>query len=70
MKFKIEHRLGLPVPPEAIWGVISDINSWGEWNPLYTRAEGTLRIGAQLSNHAQRQAVQRLQHQRQRLFRA
>jgi hypothetical protein len=48
MKFKIEHRLGLPVPPEAIWEVISDINSWGAWNPLYTRAEGTLRIGAQL----------------------
>ena len=48
MKFKIEHRLGLQAPPDAIWAVIADINSWGEWNPLYTRAEGTLRIGAQL----------------------
>ena len=48
MKFKIEHRLGLQAPPDAIWAVISDINGWGEWNPLYTRAEGELRIGAQL----------------------
>lgn len=48
MKFKIEHRLGLQAPPDAIWAVISDINGWGEWNPLYTRAEGVLRIGAQL----------------------
>jgi hypothetical protein len=49
MRFKIEHRLGLPVPPEAIWAVIADIEGWGAWNPLYTRAEGQLRIGAQLS---------------------
>jgi hypothetical protein len=49
MRFKIEHRLGLPVPPEPIWSVIADIGDWGAWNPLYTRAEGQLRIGAQLS---------------------
>jgi hypothetical protein len=46
---KIEHRLGLPVPPEAIWSVIADLERWSEWNPLYPRAEGVLRIGAPLS---------------------
>lgn len=49
MAVKIEHRLGLPVPAEAIWAVISDFKHWSEWNPLYPRAEGVLRIGAQLS---------------------
>lgn len=49
MAVKIEHRLGLPAPPEAIWAVIADLNSWSTWNPLYTRAEGQLKIGAQLS---------------------
>ena len=49
MSVKIEHRLGLPVPAEAIWAVISDFNHWSEWNPLYPRAEGVLRIGAPLS---------------------
>ena len=49
MGVKIEHRLGLPVPADAIWAVISDFERWSEWNPLYPRAEGTLRIGAALS---------------------
>ena len=48
MRVKIEHRLGIPVPAEAIWAVIADIAGWPAWNPLYTRAEGVLRIGAPL----------------------
>jgi hypothetical protein len=48
MRVKIEHRLGIPAPAEAIWAVIADIAGWPAWNPLYTRAEGQLRIGAPL----------------------
>ncbi len=49
MSVKIEHRLGLPAPAEAIWAVIADFDRWNEWNPLYPRAEGVLRIGSPLS---------------------
>ena len=48
MRVKIEHRLGIPAPAEAIWAVIADIAGWPAWNPLYTRTEGVLRIGAPL----------------------
>ena len=48
MRFKIEHRLGIRAPAEAIWGVIADIPGWEAWNPLYPRAQGALRIGSQL----------------------
>ncbi len=48
MDVKIEHRIGVRAPAEAIWAVISDIAGWKDWNPLYPRAEGALRIGAQL----------------------
>ena len=48
MKVKIEHRIGIPRPAPAIWEVLSDISAWPAWNPLYTRANGVLRIGAQL----------------------
>ncbi|MEO8926616.1 MAG: SRPBCC domain-containing protein [Caulobacteraceae bacterium] len=48
MRVKLEHRLGIPAPAEAIWEVIADISGWPAWNPLYPRAEGVLRIGAPL----------------------
>jgi hypothetical protein len=48
MKVKIEHRIGIQAPAEAIWEVLSDIERWADWNPLYPKAEGKLRIGAPL----------------------
>jgi hypothetical protein len=48
MDVKLEHRIGVRTPPEVIWSVISDIEGWRAWNPLYPRAAGALRIGAQL----------------------
>jgi hypothetical protein len=29
----------------VIWESLFDVNSWESWNPLYPRAEGTIRIG-------------------------
>jgi hypothetical protein len=45
---KIEHRIGVRAPAHVIWDAISDLSAWQEWNPLYPRAHGVLRIGAQL----------------------
>ena len=47
--FRIEHRLGIQAPAEVVWQVISDLPGWADWNPLYTRAEGQLRIGERLT---------------------
>jgi hypothetical protein len=49
MAVKIEHRVGIQAPPEAVWAVIADIEGWAAWNPLYPKAEGRLRIGAPLT---------------------
>ena len=48
MKVTIEHRIGIQAPPEAIWAVLADLARWKEWNPTYPRADGVVRIGAQL----------------------
>jgi hypothetical protein len=45
---KLEHRIGVRAPAEVIWETIRDIEAWPTWNPLYPRAQGALRIGAQL----------------------
>lgn len=45
---KIEHRLGVAAPADVIWEVLSDIPSWPQWNPLYPKADGVIRIGSVL----------------------
>jgi hypothetical protein len=46
---RIEHRIGIQAPAEVIWEAIADLASWADWNPLYTRAAGEIRIGSVLS---------------------
>jgi hypothetical protein len=45
---RIEHRVGIQAPPEVIWEVISDLAAWSDWNPIYPRATGEIRIGSTL----------------------
>jgi hypothetical protein len=46
---RIEHRIGIQAPAEVIWEVIADLKSWADWNPLYPRAAGEIRLGGTLS---------------------
>src|SRR5258708_40122698 len=45
---RIEHRIGIQAPAEVIWEVISDLKSWEQWNKLYPKASGQIRIGGTL----------------------
>jgi hypothetical protein len=45
---RIEHRIGIQAPAEVIWEVISDLESWEQWNKLYPKASGQIRIGGTL----------------------
>jgi hypothetical protein len=45
---KVEHRVGVQVPPEILWELLSDVDGWSAWNPLYPKSHGEIRIGAQL----------------------
>ncbi len=45
---RVEHRVGVQAPAEVIWEVISDLGSWHEWNALYPKAAGQIRIGGTL----------------------
>jgi hypothetical protein len=48
MMEKIEHRLGVRTPAKTIWAIIADTDQWSEWNPLYPKAQGAIRIGSRL----------------------
>ena len=44
MRFKVEHRVGVPASSKAIWDVLSDLPRWKEWNTVYPEIHGLLRI--------------------------
>jgi hypothetical protein len=48
LPLKIEHRIGVRTPAPVIWAMISDINGWPAWNPLYPKAKGEIQFGAEL----------------------
>ena len=45
---RVEHRIGVQAPAEVLWALLSDVEGWGAWNPLYPKASGQIRIGSQL----------------------
>ena len=49
LPLKIEHKFGVAVSPEIAWQVISDLETWKDWNPLYREASGRLAIGEALT---------------------
>jgi hypothetical protein len=48
MPIRIEHRIGVAASADTIWALISDLNGWSAWNPLYPEATGQLAIGGTL----------------------
>ena len=48
MAVKLEHRIGVQAPAEVIWESLFDVPGWPAWNPIYPKAAGIIRIGAQL----------------------
>jgi hypothetical protein len=46
---KVESRIGIQAPAELVWDILQDIDAWSDWNPLYPKTAGTLKIGAPLT---------------------
>jgi hypothetical protein len=49
MAFRIEHRIGVAASADTIWDILSDLEGWSRWNPLYPQAGGRLAIGGVLN---------------------
>jgi hypothetical protein len=44
----LEARVGIQAPAHVIWDVLYDLDSWSQWNPMYPKAAGAIRIGETL----------------------
>lgn len=46
-----ETEIDIEAPPEAVWKVMTDFDSFPDWNPLITRASGEVKHGEILKVH-------------------
>lgn len=49
----IETAIEIDATPEAVWATLVDFESYPDWNPFITAAEGSLEAGARLRIHIQ-----------------
>lgn len=40
----------IPAPPEAIWAVLMDTESYEEWNPVFVKVDGAYSEGEKVAN--------------------
>jgi uncharacterized membrane protein len=45
----VEASIEIDAPPDRVWQVISDLESFSSWNPFMTKAAGRLVVGDRLS---------------------
>jgi hypothetical protein len=45
----IEHCVDIAAPAEVAWELVSDLQGWSQWNPLYRQAGGSLEVGETIS---------------------
>ncbi len=45
MMIPLRTFLTIPAPPEKVWAVLSDMDSWHEWNPLMISGKGKPAVG-------------------------
>lgn len=38
-------------PPEKVWEVLTAVDQYPEWNPVFVKVDGVLAEGAQVTNH-------------------
>jgi hypothetical protein len=45
----IEHTIDIPASPTAVWQLLTDTDSYGDWNPFITQLDGHLTPGERLT---------------------
>ncbi|MGV7222128.1 MAG: SRPBCC family protein [Nitrospinales bacterium] len=46
---EIRTEIEIAAPLTKVWSILTDIDSWKEWNPIVTQASGVASLGSTLS---------------------
>lgn len=51
MRYDIATEIEIDASPQIVWGILTDLDRFGEWNPFITSAAGRVAVGERLVNH-------------------
>ncbi|WP_185154218.1 SRPBCC domain-containing protein [Fulvivirga sp. M361] len=46
---EIKTEIQISSDPDKVWGILTDLPGWANWNPIVNKIEGDLEVGAILS---------------------
>lgn len=46
---EVRTEIDIEASPEEVWAVLSDINSWHQWNPIINNSSGDASLGSTLA---------------------
>jgi hypothetical protein len=49
LKLEMQTRIAIDASPDQVWGVLTALRSYCEWNPAIIAASGDVRVGARLT---------------------
>ncbi len=53
MRHSIHSEIDIEAPPWAVWGALTDLSNYRNWNPFISSAQGNVVVGARLTNRLQ-----------------
>lgn len=59
---EVRAEIEIAAPAERIFDVLTDLESYGEWNPFTPRVESTLRLGDPVHLHVHLRSEKKLSH--------
>ena len=53
MQHDLRTEIDIDASPETVWGILTDLGSYSDWNPFIVSSEGTVARGERLTNRMQ-----------------
>lgn len=53
MKHELHTEIDIEAPPETVWGILTDLAHFTDWNPFIVSSEGKVEAGERLKNRLQ-----------------
>ena len=50
MEHELKTEISIDATPGVVWEILTDLDSYPEWNPFVVSSEGTLEVGSTLVN--------------------